>query len=421
MSGRRTISVIAVGVLLAASIIGGVTVLQEGGVLPALTTGGTTHTSTGHTSTSGTTTSSSTSKSASSASGSGTLILQIHDPPNVPTGVTSVFVTYSNISLGSDVGWINLDQTGTINLMTVVNFTQTIANQKVPAGTYDLIMMTINSVMVTWNSANYSASITNNRLTIPIIGNLTISNQGASGSVIDISPTVLEHMISNNTGQYPSFVMVSSANAYIVPSNQLGQQSQIGDREDVSNQTWLTNQINETAKHTAFAIVSASISNSSFVVAVKNTGNRSVFIQSVFIAVNGSQPQSYQGEGYSNIVSSVVFTVMSNGTLVPYGSKGTENVGYNLSAHSQTIFSYWGQIPPVQNFGESSDSGSTTTRSTTSTLSNTTSRDDFHSGPAPLDSGSINSSNGFKIVKGQSYLVGATSGDFTSTLVIVAS
>ena len=215
MSGKKTLSVVTIGVLLAASIIGGVSLLQREGVLPGLTT-----MLTGQTSTSGSTTTTSTSK-ADSQQGTGTLVLQILDPPNVPAGVTSVYVTYQDIWVGSDGGWIDLNQSGTINLMTVVNFTQTIANAKVQAGSFNRLMMNISSVVVTWKSTNYSASITNDQLTIPIIGDLKVSNLATSGAVIDISPTIIEHMAYNSTGgQYPTFVMIPSANAYIVPSNQ---------------------------------------------------------------------------------------------------------------------------------------------------------------------------------------------------------
>jgi hypothetical protein len=412
MSGKRTISVVVVGVILAASIIGGVGLLQREGFLPGLTTGSTVQISTKTL----TSTSTSSSGATSSPGGAGTLVLQIHDPPNVPAGVSAVYVSYHDIWIGSsDANLVNLNQSGTINLMAVVNFTQTITNAKVEAGTFDELLMNMSSVLVTWNSLNYSASITNDQLIIPIVGGLTISNNGTSAAVIDISPTIIEQTVYNSTGsQNVSFVMVPSANAYVVPANQLSQaETEVGDRQDVKNQAWLTSQINDSTRQTGFTILSSSVSNSSFVIAVKNTGNRSLTIQSVFIASNSSQ--AHEDDGSLNIGNSILFGVLPNGSLVPYGL--LETSGYNLSAHAQAVFSYLGQIPPknTYNGGEGGDNP------TTQTTSTTVSREDAQSGPAPLDSGGDSNPYGFNIIAGQSYFVGATSGDATSTLMIVAT
>lgn len=422
MSGRKTVSVVAIAVLLASSMLVGVTLLQQEGFLPGVSPTTSESSSLSTSISTRTSTITSTTRPTTPA-GSGTLVLQIHDPPNVPAGVTAVYVTYSEIWLGSSDGkLVDLNQSGTINLMSVVNFTQTIVNAKVQTGTFDMIVMNISSVLVTWNAANYSASITNDQLTAPMVGDLNISNLATTGAVIDVSPTIIQHVITNSTGgQSTSFVMVPSANAYIVPSNQLSQtQTRVGDREDVRNQTWLTGQINETTSQTGFTILSSSLSNSSFVIAVKNTGSRSVRIQSVFVATNSSQTQANEGDRGLNIGSSILFSVLQNGTLVPYGS--AETTGYNLSAHGQTVFSYLGQIPPIQIYtgGQGSDNSGTMIGGVTTT---TTSGEMGRAlvGSTPLDSGGDTNSYGFKIIAGQNYLVGASSGDATSTTVIIAT
>jgi hypothetical protein len=420
MSGKRSIAIVAIGVLLAASVIGGVSILQREGILPGLspTSETTTSSTTGHPITSSST---STLSKSRTPQGSGLLILKIHDPPNVPPNVTAVYVTYADISVTSIEGiTIGLNQSGTINLMTVVNFTQTIANAKVQAGVFDLITMNISSVIVTWNSNNYTASITNDQLSVPLSNNLQISNLGTVGAVVDVSPTIIERTVFNSSGgQSPSFLVVPSASGYIVPSNQISG-TQVGDREDITNQTWLTSQINNDNRQTGFSILSSSLSNSSFVIAVKNTGNRSITIQSVFISSNNSQVQTEEEDHGLNIGSSILFGLLSNGSLVPFGS--TETSGYNLSAHAQTVFTYLGQVPPAQSYTGSEggdNTGTTITRTFTSTAATSTGGDSYV-GMDPLESGGSNS-YGLKIVAGQSYFVGATSGDATSTLVILAT
>ena len=135
MNGKsKSISMIVIGVLLAAALIGGVAILQQQGVLPSITSSLSTKSSTTQPSTT----------TRTGVLGSGTLVLLLHDPPNAPAGVSHVFVTYSDLAIHdanslASSGWIDLGQTGTIDLMSVVNFTQTIATVVVGEGNFDLL------------------------------------------------------------------------------------------------------------------------------------------------------------------------------------------------------------------------------------------------------------------------------------------
>jgi len=363
--------------------------------------------------------------------GAGSLVIRIHDPPKVPLGVTSVFVSYKDIFLGQTNGkaWVDIKQSGSIDLMTVVNFTQTIANVKVPSGAFNLMVMNISSVIITSNSVNYTAYVPNDQLTIPVQrGGLIVSNSTITGAVIDVSPTVIQHTVYNSTGaSLISFVMIPSANAFVIPASHLGQnETQVGEREDVSSEQWLTGLINQQQNQTSFKISSAVLSNSSFILVLKNTGNSSVTVQTVFIESNIT---NHSGEGDLNIGRSVIFVVLSNGTLVPSNggdSEGQLSIGYNLAANSQVALSYLGPVPPYQSTGGSDGNDS----SPSSETSNSGSEDAgaVPQGattiiqPAILDS-LVTSQNtyGFQIVPGQNYIVGATSGSVTTTFVVTAS
>lgn len=459
----RTLSIIAIGILLAFGIIGSVSFLQQEGILPTISTStnrsspSTTYSS----STSNTMTLSSTPSSlASSTAGlRGTLVLLLHDPPHIPPGVTSVYVTYSDIAIhvsgGSpnlNSGWVDLNQTGTINLLSVVNFTQTIATVKVQTGNFDALRMNISSVDVTYNSLNYTASVSGNQLTVSILGSLNVADSSVTGAVIDISSTVIRHLSYNSTGSaITSFILVPSANVFVVPPTQLMQtQFQIGNKEDIHNQTWLTSDINNVESQTAFAIVSSSLSNSSLSVTVKNTGNTSILIKDVFVGTNSSLATSGESDGGEfNIGNSVLFSVLPNGTLVPFSSGGQEDgqqsiTGFNLSAHTATSLTYKGQIPPaVQSSGNtetndavsggaSGEATATTTVSYLSTSSYPTTLDQSSTVTSSTTHTTSSSSSGstvttsysqfeFRIVPGENYLVGVVSGDVTSTFSVAAS
>lgn len=436
MNGKsKTISMIVIGVLLAAGIISGISVLQQRGILPGI----------------------SSSTQSTHSSGSGTLVLLLHDPPHVPANVSAVYVTYSNIAIhiaddSHDSGWIPLNQSGTINLMSVVNFTQTITKVVIGAGTFNLFRMNLSSVVVTYNSHNYTATVPNNELTVSIIGGLELSDSSTKGAVIDISPTILMYN-SSSTSTSPSFTMIPSAKAYVVPSEHLSQEDQqVGNRENDSEDQWLTHDIQNEDQQTMFNITSAALSNTSISVTVKNTGNTSVLLLTVFIAPNTTKAEGDEGS-HDDLGHSILFTVLSNGSLTPLvgedqGDQGENGVGYNLSAGASATLKYSGPIPPVlalsgeagdhenetsvQN--QSGDEASTMTTSisqsthgqdqgdessTTSTIITSTSTTTTTSSSS--FSGDDNENSALSIVSGQSYVIGVVSGDFTATTTIVAT
>jgi hypothetical protein len=412
MSGKfKTASIVVIAILLAVILIAGVTVFQR----EFLVSSGT--------SVSTTISSGQSLSSTSSQLGYGNLILRIHDPPEVPQGVTAIFVSYKDIFLGQSFGktWIDLKQNGSINLMSVVNFTQTIANEKVPSGTFNLLVMNISSVIVTSYSTNYTASIPSEQLTAPFQGNgLTVSNSTLNGAVIDVSPTVIQHLVYNSTGAATiSFVMVPSANAYVIPADQVGQNAtHVGERDDSSGEQWLTGLGGAQQNQTAFKINSVILSNSSLILVLKNNGNSTVRIQTVFIESNSS---TLSDENDLNIGRSVIFTVLSNGTLVPNNGgdyEGQSGIGYSLGTNSQIALSYLGSIPPSPLYS-GSDSNFTSSQSSSSRNGD----DAILSQQAPAISllSFDQSAYGFQIVPGQSYLVGATSGGVTETFLVTAS
>ena len=430
---------------MAAGIIGGVTALQREGFLPRITTTGVSQT---YVSSSQSTTQGSTSTNGQGG-GAGSLILLLHDPPNVPLGVSAVFVTFSGISIhaAGSYGWIELNQTGsTINLMSVVNFTQTIANIKLREGSFDMLRMNLSLVIVTFDSKNYTASIPSAYLVAPIIGDLQVQNLETAGAVIDVSPTIIEHTSYNSTGI--SFSMIPSARAYVVPSSQLSDSHlRVGDREDIGNENWLTTAISGAERETSFRIASAALSNTSFYITIRNTGNTSVLIESIFIVSNASEAHVEKDDGVDIGSSSVLFAVLSNGSLYPFANHEVEedssqsghaaNFAYNLSAHSSITLSYVGQIPPptATNGTSGVDEGDSTynmigvqtntsyngfedTLSGVSTLSADSPNGFSNSDQASnLDGGS----GGMQIIGGHSYLVGVISGGITITTNVTAA
>ena len=120
------------------------------------------------------------------------------DPPTVPDGVTSVFIDYSNLAIhvssaGNNTGWHVLGVGGQVDLMSVINSTQTIAKANISSGDFNALAFNVTSAIVTFNGVNYSADLVyqDHVLFVPIVGGINIIDGQASAAVIDLTPTVL--------------------------------------------------------------------------------------------------------------------------------------------------------------------------------------------------------------------------------------
>jgi hypothetical protein len=91
------------------------------------------------------------------------------DPPNIPQGVSAVYITYDYLGLhaaGFGQGdWVTLEAQGTLETLGLVNISETITNANIPALNYDQIAFEIASAKVEFHGVNYSATVNGGRLT----------------------------------------------------------------------------------------------------------------------------------------------------------------------------------------------------------------------------------------------------------------
>jgi uncharacterized protein DUF4382 len=289
----------------------------------------------------------------------GTLSVMLTDPPHVPVGVSAVFVTYSNLGIhvseaGNWSGWTKVSSGGTIDLLSTVNISETIAAARVPSGDYNALRLNVTSSEVTYLGKNYTAFVVNSRLTIPIVGGIEVSNSRPSATIIDISPLV----VNIGSSSSPEFVIRTAAVAFPVPSSQVTEEMEHeGFVFGLSGREWWQQDSQNLASLT---ITSASLSPSAFHVSVKD-GSGDTTVRLVVV----SSYVQMTGGGYSPMPSTLwgtaVFVVLKNGTLVPLGqffqttmmneSQSFDEfrtaftiTGYNLTAGSSATFAYSGTI-----------------------------------------------------------------------------
>ena len=319
-----------------------------------------------------TSTSSSTETTSAVQSGdSGILSVLVSDPPHLPDNVSALFVTYNDMyvhiaGLPQTDGWIQVSQSGSIQLLGTINIGQTIASSSIPAQDYNMIRFIISSTIVVYNGQNYTALVQNGNLTIHFDGLMTIRPSEASALIVDVSPFVYNFGSDSN----PSFIVKPTANSFPAPDNAVTPQMQlIGNRfQFQAANAWFWQYRNSYNQNVE--ILSANPSSGSVVVSVANHGNQSVTINAIAIsplqqsAASIGQKQGHgQGQGYggnsstpNGLSGSAVFLVLPNGTLnqlskAQYGA-GPVNLssiiwgaeGYGLSAGASVTYSYNGLI-----------------------------------------------------------------------------
>jgi len=293
----------------------------------------------------------------------GTLTVMLTDPPHVPDGVTAVYVDYSALAVhvsgaGNRTGWTKLSSGGTIDLMSTVNFSQTIAAVKVTTGTYNALSLNVTSSAVTYNGKNYTAFVVGGYVFIPIAGGgVEVNDSKPSATIIDISPLVM------NIGSQSDleFVVRSTAVAWPVPPGQVtGQMQHEGFRFPLAGVLWWGRfSQNATAN---LQISSASLSANSLSVTVED-GLRGTSIKMVIVSPLAERlGMSYPEHVPMMLSGTAIFAVEANGSLVPLQQfvrtvvplggdesfhdirTGLANLGYNLTAGSTATFSYTGPI-----------------------------------------------------------------------------
>jgi len=150
-----------------------------------------------------------------------TFAVMLTDPPVVPAGTTQLNLTYSNLAIhvileDKTSKWIPLDATGTVNLFSLIDVSQTIATTTVPFNsTVDKVQFTISNVKAEVNSHTYDVTTLTDTFVVNVV-NARV-NQTTSGVLIDFNPTLVQIQADDiNGATVYYYVLVPSANAVII-------------------------------------------------------------------------------------------------------------------------------------------------------------------------------------------------------------
>ncbi|MGH2637896.1 MAG: DUF4382 domain-containing protein, partial [Rhabdochlamydiaceae bacterium] len=266
------------------------------------------------------------------------------------------YATYSDVQVHAErqpnsSGWIDLQSSGEINLMSVIDFGQTIASTNLPSGTYNLIRFNVTSATVTYSGSNYTARIatrtaagaaesTSTTLTVPIAGGIVISPQATSGAIIDMTPTVV--LLGNSTN--PQFAFVNEARAYTIPANSFTLDDiKPGHRDNLAGESWW-DRIMDSAH---YQLASASLTSNSLSITVDNTGNVSI----VFRLAAVTATTSARGGDVDRAAITEYFAIQPNQSMVPIIVTSRIQMawvlasgGYLVQPNTSVTFTYNGPV-----------------------------------------------------------------------------
>ncbi len=208
-------------------------------------------------------------------------VVMLTDPPTVPAGTTVLNLTYSDVSLhvtypNGTALWLPVNASGTVNLFSLVNMSQTIASTTIPSGSaVDKIQFTIADVDAVVNGAMYNVTALSNTLVVSVANSQV--NQTLSGVLIDFNPTLVQIQATDANGTLVYYyVLVPSATAMII-GDLSKEQIKVGTIVELgqSNRAKLVHVVEEFSNNVT--IVSASLSVNGNVttlsVTIKNEGN----------------------------------------------------------------------------------------------------------------------------------------------------
>jgi len=296
------------------------------------------------------------------AAPTGTLSILLTDPPQVPDGVTKVYITYTSLAVhyhgpNDTGGWVELNEQGTIELLGTVNVGVTIAAANIQTGVYNGIKFNISSAEVTYNSKNYTAFVPTAQLKVPIIGGIRVNASKLSATIINIDPVVMN---IGNTAT-PEFIIRAWAKAFAIPPGQVGAEAgHRGYHLELGTRNWWKHFQEQSAIN--LQISGASLTSSSLTVSVANTGNQSTSAKLVIIT---SLQMVRRAEHANHTVpifwGSAIFLVMPSGTMQLVNATNRQEMeafrtmlfstqtGYNMTVGGSATLSYSG--PVVLGFG----------------------------------------------------------------------
>ena len=151
----------------------------------------------------------------SPSSSPGAVSVLLTDPPHVPSGTQALVVSYSSLKVllsnSSGTFWKQINTSGTVNLLSLVNFSKNLSSFNLPANSIVKRMsIKISNATIIVNGTTYPVILTNNNVSVSVF--YSAKNNSAYNILLDLFPTVSAAVSGNQT----IFIMSPAATAATV-------------------------------------------------------------------------------------------------------------------------------------------------------------------------------------------------------------
>ena len=270
-----------------------------------------------------------TSSQTSGASSSFSIMLT--DPPTVPAGTTILDLTYYNISLGilyanGTSAWLPVAGSGTVDLFSLVDMSQTIASAMIPSGsTADKIEFTIASVEAEVNGTMYSVTPLSNTLVVSIANSQV--NPTLSGVLVDFNPTLVQIQATDSDGNIVYYyVLVPSASATVV-TDLTSEQVKVGSIVELgqNDREKLVKVVEEFTNNVTIVSASLSVNGNvtSLNVTIMNQGNIAFRIFGLTLQGEFNATRTWETVGSNGQIISETYVEKIRPGTIPFQVNGT--------------------------------------------------------------------------------------------------
>lgn len=233
---------------------------------------------------------SSTSTSVSTTSTSSTRVslspfaVALTDPPSVPTGTSALFLNYSRVELITNSSPYFANESGSVNLLSLVNVSKIIATFSLPRNvSINQIRLFVSSVTIEINGSKYSVFVPSSVLKIPVT-NVSLVN-GTIGALIDLRP----HVVTTYAGQSLRFILTPETFAMPFSAKEMNVSQRMNVGQVFAIPKHLSEELKEelereSANLTLEAVSLYSRGNETFFyISLKNSGNEPVTIYAISV------------------------------------------------------------------------------------------------------------------------------------------
>src|ERR1700730_1981571 len=167
--------------------------------------------------------------------------------------------------------------------MSLLNVSLTLGSAQVQTGVFNLLSFNITKAAITLNGANQTAYVPANRISVPIVGGVSVTAGNSSGGSLDLSPEVVPYQ----NGTSVSYVLVPVARSQPIPHYVWNYKLEEKGAKltEIQNQTWVSQNAGQVV------VTGVNISANHFSLTLKNEGTTNATFSSIVIGQALNLPQ----------------------------------------------------------------------------------------------------------------------------------